>query len=44
MLETNLLPYLLPWEPTTFFFRGYDPYFEDLKYLHFSMGFFGVQR
>ena len=26
----------LPWEPTTFIFRGYNPYFEGPKTSHFS--------
>jgi len=31
----NVGKYNIPWEPTTFIFRGYDPYIEGLN-LHFS--------
>ena len=32
----------LPWEPTSFIFKGCNPYFVGVKFLHFFMGF-GVQ-
>ena len=41
-VEFSLYLRLVPWEPKTFIFKGYDPYIEGLKPLFFHG--FGVQR